>query len=173
MEKLAFRLRDEFVEYDPNEWRDSYDMTINVGLGTGDSQSKAQQLMMIAQLQEKGMAVGLATPQHIYHTGAKIIENAGFKDVQNFLQDPSKAPPQQPQKPLPLQIEEMKIQADAQKHQAQTQNDVQKFQAETQMTLQVEQLKADLKMKEIQGSLELQAANDARDAASLQELQSN
>lgn len=164
MEKLAFRLRDEFVEYDPNEWRDSYDMTINVGLGTGDAQSKAQQLMMIAQLQEKGMAVGLATPQHIYHTGAKIIENAGFKDVQNFLQDPSKAPPQQPQTPLPLQIEQMKIQADAQKHQAQTQNDVQKFQAETQMALQVEQLKADLKLKEIKGSLELQAANDARDA---------
>jgi hypothetical protein len=164
MEKLAFRLRDDFVEYDPNEWRDQYDMTINVGLGTGDSQSKAQQLLMIAQLQEKGLAVGLATPQHLYHTGAKIIENAGFKDVQNFLQDPSKAPPQQPQTPLPIQIEQMKIQADAQKHQAQTQNDVQKFQAETQMTLQVEQLKADLKMKEIQGSLELQAANDARDA---------
>lgn len=164
MEKLAFRLRDEFVEYDPNEWRDYYDMTINVGLGTGDAQSKAQQLMMIAQLQEKGMEVGLATPQHIYHTGAKIIENAGFKDVQNFLQDPSKAPPKQPQTPLPLQIEQMKIQADAQKHQAQTQNDVQKFQAETQMTLQVEQLKADLKMKEIEGSLQLQAANDARDA---------
>jgi hypothetical protein len=164
MEKLAFRLRDDFVEYDPNEWRDAYDMTINVGLGTGDAQSKAQQLMMIAALQEKGMAVGLATPAHLYHTGSKIIENAGFKDVQNFLQDPSKAPPQQPQTPLPIQIEQMKIQADAQKHQAQTQNDVQKFQAEAQMSLQVEQLKADLKMKEIQGSLELQAANDARDA---------
>lgn len=34
MEKMVFRLRNEFVEYDPNEWRDFYDMTINVGLGT-------------------------------------------------------------------------------------------------------------------------------------------
>jgi hypothetical protein len=164
MQKLAFRLRDEFVEYDPNEWRDQYDMTINVGLGTGDTQQKAQQLMMIAQLQEKGMAVGLATQQHIYHTGAKIIENAGFKDVQNFLQDPSKAPPQQPQTPLPLQIEQMKIQADTQKTQAQAQADIQKFQAESQMQMQIEQAKLDAKLKEIQGSLELQAANDARDA---------
>jgi hypothetical protein len=164
MEKLAFRLRDEFVEYDPNEWRDSYDMTINVGLGTGDTQQKAAQLMMIAQLQEKGLAVGLATPAHLYHTGSKIIENAGFKDVQNFLQDPSKAEPKQPEVPLPLQIEQMKIQADAQKHQAQGQADIQKFQAETQMTREVEQLKAQAKLQEIQANLELQSANDARDA---------
>jgi hypothetical protein len=164
MEKLAFRLRDEFVEYDPNEWRDSYDMTINVGLGTGDTQAKAQQLMMIAALQEKGMAVGLATPTHLYHTGSKIIENAGFKDVQNFLQDPAKQPPQPPQPPLPLQIEQMKIQADGQRHQAEMQADIQKFQAETQMTRETEQIKADAKLQEIRANLELQAANDARDA---------
>jgi len=164
MQKLAFKLRDEFVEYDPNEWRDQYDMTINVGLGTGDASQKATQLMMIAALQEKGMAVGLATPKHLYHTGAKIIENAGFKDVQNFLQDPAKAGPQQPQTPLPIQIEQMKIQADAQKHQAQAQQDVQKFQAEAQMQMQVETLQAALKEKEIEANLQLQAANDARDA---------
>jgi hypothetical protein len=164
MEKLAFRLRDEFVEYDPNEWRDSYDMTINVGLGTGDSQAKAAQLMMIAQLQEKGMAIGLATPTHLYHTGAKIVENAGFKDVQNFLQDPSKQPPQPSQPPLPLQIEQMKIQADSQKFQATQQADIQKFQAETQMAREVEQIKADAKLQEIRANLELQAANDQRDS---------
>ena len=169
MEKLAFRLRDEFVEYDPNEWRDAYDMTINVGLGTGDAQSKAAQLMSIYQMQTAGMQFGLATPQHLYHTQSKIVENAGFKDVQNFIADPSKAPPQQPQTPLPIQIEQMKIQADAQKHQAQTQQDQQKFQAEAQMQMQVEQLKADLKLKELQGNLELQAANDQRDAQRAQE----
>jgi hypothetical protein len=164
MQKMCFRLRDEFVEYDPNEWRDQYDMTINVGLGTGDVQQKAAQLLMIAQLQEKGLAVGLATPTHLYHTGAKIIENAGFKDVQNFLQDPSKAPPQEPQVPLPIQIEQLKIQADAQKHQAERQSDIQKFQAETEMTRELEQIKANAKIQEIQASLELQAANDARDS---------
>ncbi len=164
MEKIAFRLRDEFVEYDPNEWRDQYDMTINVGLGTGDAQQKATQLMMIAQLQEKGLAVGLATPKHLYHTGSKIIENAGFKDVQNFIQDPSTLPPQPQQPPLPLQIEQMKIQADQQKHQAEVQADVQKFQAETQMTRETEEIKAQAKLQEIRANLELQAANDARDA---------
>lgn len=164
MEKLAFRLRDEFVEYDPNEWRDSYDMTINVGLGTGDVQQKNQQLMMIAALQEKGMAIGLATPKHMYHTGAKLIENAGFKDIQNFIQDPSKEPPKPQQPPIEVQVAQIKIQADGQKHQAEMQADVQKFQAETQMTRETEQIKADAKLQEIRANLELQAANDQRDA---------
>jgi hypothetical protein len=163
MEKLAFRLRDEFVEYDPNEWRDQYDMTINVGLGTGDTQQRSQQLMMIGQLQEKGMAVGLATPKHLYNTAAKLVENAGFKDVQNFLQDPSTVPPQPPQKPLEVMLEEMKQHAAQMKLQAEMQSDVQKFQAETQMTRETEQIKAAAKLREIQGNLELQAANDQRD----------
>jgi hypothetical protein len=165
MQKLAFRLRDEFVEYDPNEWRDSYDMTINVGLGTGDTQLKAAQLTNIYQMQQAGMQMGLATPQNLYHTMAKIVENSGFKDVQNFVQDPRNAPPAPPpEPPLPIQLEQMKIQADAQKHQANSQQDIQKFQAETQMQLQVEQIKAEAKQREIQASLELQAANDQRDA---------
>lgn len=164
MEKLAFRLRDEFVEYDPNEWRDQYDMTINVGLGTGDKSQQGAQLMAIYQMQQAGLQMGLATPKHVYHTMAKMVENAGYKDVQNFIQDPANTPPQPPQTPLPIQLEQMKMQADAQKFQAQAQQDQQKFQAQTQMDMQVEQMKAELKLKEIQASLELQAANDARDS---------
>ena len=108
MEKLAFRLRDEFVEYDPNEWRDSYDMTINVGLGSGDTQVKGAQLVQILALQKEALMAGLpmVTPKHLYHTAAKLVENAGFKDVQNFLQDPSTAPPQPKEPPLPIQAPE-------------------------------------------------------------------
>ena len=164
MEKLAFRLRNEFVEYDPNEWRDSYDMTVNVGLGTGDTQQKAAQLMSIYQMQTAGMQFGLATPKHLYHTSAKVIENAGFKDVDNFVQDPSKQPPQPQQPPLPIQIEQMKQQADAQKFQAETQSEMQKFQAQTQLEMQLEQMKAQAKLQEVQANLELQRSNDMRDS---------
>lgn len=153
MEKLAFRLRDEFVEYDPQEWRDQYDMTIHVGLGTGDKMAQAAALMQIMTLQEKGMALGMVQPKHLYHSFSKLIENAGFKDVQSFAVDPTTLPPQQPQTPLPIQIEQMKLQADQQKFQAQMQADIQKTQAELQAKLQ-----------ETRANLELQAANDQRDA---------
>ena len=164
MEKMAFRLRDEFVEYDPNEWRDSYDMTINVGLGTGDKQQQSQVLMAIMQMQQQGLALGMVDPRHIYHAASKFIENAGFKDIQNFLQDPSKTPPKPPQPPVEVQVAQIKIQADGQKHQAEQQADVQKFQAETAMTREIEQIKAQYKLQEVQANLQLQAANDARDA---------
>lgn len=165
MEKLAFRLRNEFVEYDPNEWRDSYDMTVNVGLGTGDTQQKAAQLMNIYQMQTAAMQFGLATPRHLYHTSAKVIENAGFKDVDNFIQDPSKQPPPPPPPPPEaIQIAQMKAQNDAQKFQAESHNDILKFQAETQMAREIEQIKADAKLQETRAQLELQASNDQRDA---------
>lgn len=164
MEKLAFRLRDEFVEYDPNEWRDQYDMTINVGLGTGDKSQQGAQLMAIYQMQQAGMAMGLATPKHVYNTMARMVENAGYKDVQNFIQDPANAPPMPPQTPLPVQIEQMKTQAEAQKFQAQQQADIQRFQAETQMAKEVETVKAQAKQMEIEANLRLQAANDQRDS---------
>ena len=165
MDKLFFRLRDEFVEMDPNEWRDQYDMTINVGLGTGDTQQKAQQLLNIYQMQTAGMQFGLATPANLYHTQSKVIENAGFKDVQNFLQDPKNAPPAPPPPPpYQLQVEQMKQQADAQKFQAQTQQEQQRFQAETAQAMQLEQLKADAKLQEVRANLELQASNDQRDS---------
>lgn len=142
MEKLAFRLRDEFVEYAPNEWRDSYDMTIHVGLGTGDRVAQTQSLMAIWQMQQAALPMGISTPGHMYQTAVKMVENAGFKDVQAFVQDPRKLPPQPPQPPLPLQIEQMKLQADIQKTQAQMQ----------------------AKLQEVQANLELQAANDRRDS---------
>jgi hypothetical protein len=153
MDKMAFRLRDEFVEYDPNEWRDQYDMSIHVGLGTGDKVAQAQQLGNILQLQVQGMPMGLATPKHIYNTAAKLAENAGFKDIQSYFQDPSTLPPQPQQPPIELQVEQMKLQADQQKTQAQLQADVQKTQAQMQAKLQ-----------ETQANLELQASNDRRDA---------
>lgn len=99
MDKLAFRLRGEFVQFDPNEWRDQYDMTINVGLGTGDEQQQAGHLQMIFQNQMALMQMGLATPKEIYSTMTKLTENAGFKNVGDFWVDPASGqqPPQNPQ----------------------------------------------------------------------------
>jgi hypothetical protein len=159
MEKIAFRLRNEFVEYDPNEWRDSYDMTINVGLGTGDKQQQGALLQAIFQQQgaiaASPMGALLVKPKTIYHTLSKIVENAGFKNVGDFWVDPGDQPiPQQPPPPDPsIQIAQMKLQGDAQR-----------IQYESQRDQQLESLRAQAKLQEVQANLELQAANDARDS---------
>lgn len=160
MQKIAFRLRNEFVEYDPQEWRDSYDMTINVGLGSGDKDVQLRHLGAIFQSQmalaQSPFGPALIDPGKIYNTQAKLVENAGFKNVGDFWKDPAKEPPppQQPPPPPPqVLVKQMELQADTQK-----------FQAEHQLTMMRENLQAEAKQRETQMQLELQAANDARDA---------
>lgn len=160
MQKIAFRLRNEFVEYDPQEWRDSYDMTVNVGLGTGDKDMQLRHLSAIFQSQmalaQSPFGPALIDPVRIYNTQAKLVENAGFKNVGDFWKDPGKEPPppQQPPPPPPqVLVKQMELQAEAQR-----------FQAEQTSTMQVEQLKADAQLQATRATLELQAANDARDA---------
>jgi hypothetical protein len=157
MEPLAFRLRNEFVQFDPKEWRDGYDMTINVGLGTGDKQQQAALLQAIFT-QQGALAASpigplLIKPKNIYNTVSKIVENAGFKNVGDFYADPGEAPIPEPGPPPEVALEQAKLTADAQK-----------FQAETQRTMQIEELRAQAKLMETRGTLELQAANDQRDS---------
>lgn len=173
MEKLAFKLRDEFVEYDPNEWRDQYDMTVNVGLGTGDSAQKIQALQMIAQNQINLLPMGLATPQNIYHTQSKLVEAAGFKDVQNFIQDPrGKPPPAPPPNPM-IQVEQIKQQGIAQKAQFDAQNEAKKMQLEAQVQdaqhqremqrdMEVERNKQEMQARDSQFQATLEAQKESQ-----------
>lgn len=134
MEKLAFRLRNKFVQYDPQEWRDQYDMSINVGLGTGNKQQQAASLQQIeiAQLQAvQGGGMGLLVkPKHLYNLQVQKVKLAGFQNVDDFWQDPGDEMPPQQQKPDP---EAQKIQAQGQQKQLELQADAQKFKAQQQI----------------------------------------
>lgn len=118
MEPLAFRLRGEFVRYDPNEWRDQYDMTTNVGLGTGDKQ---QQIAFFQNLMQMQMGLSqspfgqlMIDPQKIYNTVAKMVELGGQKNVGDFIGDPQGKPLPQSGPPPQLAIEQAKLQQQGQ-----------------------------------------------------------
>src|SRR5882672_9693196 len=181
MKPLSFRLRGEFVTYDPNEWRDHYDMTVNVGLGTGDRQQQAALLQQILmnQMQIAGSPFGslLISPQQIYNTQAKLTENAGFKDIDSYWVDPKGAPlPKMPPPPDPaIQVAQIKAQSDMQSQQMKQQFDGQMQQMRTQheaaLAAAQSQHDANLEGLRIQGAtdqnrqqLALQATNDQRDA---------
>ena len=143
MDKLSFRLRNQYVQYDPQEWRDGYDMTINVGLGTGDKEQQHGMLMQIAQAQAQAIAAGglnqVVTLQNVYNLQARMVENAGFKDADEFWADPSKQPPKQAEgPPQPDPNEVLKQQTELQKAQISSQTELQKAQIDAQTTLVVE-----------------------------------
>jgi hypothetical protein len=57
------RLRNEWVEIDPRVWNSNMDVTVNIGLGNGDTNERIQALTMIAGKQEQIMQqFGLGNP---------------------------------------------------------------------------------------------------------------
>lgn len=161
---MTIRLRDEFVEVDPRAWSNGFDMTINVGLGTGNKDQQLMHLQQIGQAQFAMLQAGLpiVTPENIYKAQAKIVENAGFKNVEDFWTDPNASPdpskPQPPKPPDPMmvkmqqeqQMAQQKMQMEAQAAQQQAQIDAQMAAQKAQLDAQIAQQKAaaDQAMKE-------------------------
>jgi len=140
METLSFRLKGQFVQYDPQEWRNQYDMSINVGLGTGNKETQAMSLAQIeaaqmAAVQGGGMGL-LVTPKNLYNLQTQKVKLAGFQNVDDFWTDPGENMPKKPQQPSP---EEIKAQAEQQKQATELQADQQKFQAQAHLDQQAEE----------------------------------
>jgi hypothetical protein len=168
MEEISFRLHGNFVQYDPQNWRDQYDMTINVGIGTGDVQQQSVFLAQMAQAQavvaQSPLGGKLITPKNIYNLQARLAENAGFKNPGEFWTDPGDGPMEPPPPPPPdprVMLAQAQLQNDQQKTQAEMQIGQQKTQAEMQaeqqrfeMKLQFDAQQAELKR---QHELELEA----------------
>lgn len=138
MQKISYRLNGKFVEYDPQEWRDQYDMSINVGIGTGDQIQQSAFLQQMAQAQAMAinspLAGKLITPKNIYNLQARLVENAGFKNPGEFWTDPDtvQTPPGPPPPDPKVMLEQAKLQGEQQKTAATLQFDQQKTAAEMQ-----------------------------------------
>ena len=148
------KLRNEWVPVDPRGWKTRRDITVSVGIGTGNKDQMLQHLFMILQEQKQALALGLATPQNLYNALKRITQNAGFKQAEEFWTDVGKQPPQPQQPPPEVQKEQMRIQADQAESQAKRQDDAMRFQAEQQMQIAVDQNRQEWEAKQKQ--LELQ-----------------
>ena len=115
------KLRNKYIPVDPRGWRKRTDLTISVGLGTGNKDQMLQHLMMILQAQREAIQIGIATPKNIHYALSKMTENAGFKDSSEFWTDPEGGQPQAPQIPPELQEQMQKGMETIQKQQQEIQ----------------------------------------------------
>ena len=120
------RLRNEWVQIDPRSWDASMDVSVNIGLGNGDTNEKLAALTAIAAKQEQaltqlGINNPLVSPQQYARTLRKIVELSGFKDASmyfNDIPDDWKPEPQQPKatpEEMLAKVQAESIQADIQK----------------------------------------------------------
>lgn len=111
------KLRGTWVPVNPREWRNGFEATLNVGLGTGSKDQLVRHLMMLAQAQTFGLQIGTSTPKNVYEAQAELTKALGFKNADKFFTDPATQPPRPPQ-PNPAQmqaqVEQMKAQLKAQ-----------------------------------------------------------
>tara|TARA_R110000787_G_scaffold264134_1_gene370070 strand:- start:595 stop:1479 length:885 start_codon:yes stop_codon:yes gene_type:complete len=86
------KVHNSFVPMNPREWSTEYNLTVNVGLGTGGKQEQLATMQMILAKQEEVLkGYGLNNPlvnlKQYRDTLAKFINMAGFKDDSAFLMD--------------------------------------------------------------------------------------
>lgn len=145
------RLRNEWVEVDPRQWKTRTDMSISVGLGTGNKDQQLQHIQTILMAQKEAIQLGIATPKNVYNALIKLTQNAGFKDAEEFWTAPDEAPREQQPNPemvkaqQQMQLEQQKHQDDMQMQQIKGQADMQLAREQMAMDMQLEQFKAQLK----------------------------
>jgi hypothetical protein len=116
-------MSNQYIPVRPTEWRDRFNISIVVGLGTG---SKEQQTIMLNSILERqlqafqlqgGKEMPMVNLKNMYNTLTKLVENAGLKNVETYFVDPEVGkqmmPPPQPPPLTPIEkIEFTRIDAE-------------------------------------------------------------
>lgn len=165
------KLTGQWTPVDPRSWKHQMEMSVSVGLGTGNRDRQVAQLAQLLQAQaqvvmeQKGINGPLITGKNIYHTWKQWVSAMGFKNTDDFVTDPSTVPPPPPPGPPPeVQTAQIKAQADQQTAQVKSQTDQQQAAAELAMRERLGVLELQMKQAQWQQDFELKKAQLGLDA---------
>jgi len=102
-QQASFQLNGRWLTVNPREWKNGFDLQINVGLGTGAKEQQARSIMGIMDVQREHALHGLPTvgPQQIYNSAKRLTQVGGYKSADEFFIDPKTIPPKPPEPPKP------------------------------------------------------------------------
>jgi len=150
-EEQMMRMNGAFVPVDPRVWDSSFDVSINVGLGTGREEEKIMALNQALQMQTMvyqtyGPQNGLVSMTNIRNTLADQLAISGIRNADRYFA------------PITPEIEAqmLQMQQQAQEQQGQPADPNTAF-------LQAEQMKAQVKMQSDQMKMQLDAQKAAAD----------
>jgi hypothetical protein len=143
-EETMMRLNGQYVPIDPRSWNTSMDVTVNVGLGTGQEEQKQVALNNAFQTQMQvwstyGPTNGLVTMTGMRNTLADMLVLSGVRNVDRYFN------PMTPE-------QEQQLVAQAQQQQGEPQSS-----PEAQAIVQAEQIKAEAKSQTDMMKLEIEA----------------
>jgi hypothetical protein len=164
--RQTVRLRNQWVNVDPRDWKQRNDLTIKVGLGSGNKQQQLAGIQLIVQSQIQGVQAGLVSKNNFWHSAQAMCRILGHQDAAEFFVDPNLPPdPQNPNAaplPPPPDPKQGEIAAKAQAEQAKIQADAahQKMKTEADIAFQKTKLEFDLAKEREKHALDMQLARE-------------
>ncbi len=165
---IQLRLKGRFMEFNPQTWDPDMDISVAVGLGTGNRSRLVGAYTQILQIQQQFMVqLGQNSPvklSNIVYTCHKLAEAAGLEAPERFFGTEEQARmaeqalAKQPPKPTP---EQQKIQLEQQKAQAKMQIDKQKVQTEAERKAFETQAKIALERQKLEGQMAMKKNEQA------------
>jgi hypothetical protein len=153
-EAQTVRLRNQWVNVDPRNWKTRNDMTINVGLGTGGKAQQFAQVMALANFQKELLAGGkshMVGDDKLFNTATEVVKIMGHKNPDRFFNDPTEKNPdgslKYPPAPTPPDPKVMAVQAQSHADQAEIAMKAQLDRQKAQDAKELAQFKADIDAK--------------------------
>jgi hypothetical protein len=175
------QLRGKWVQVNPQEWQERTDLTVRVGLGTGNEEEKRQKLLLLTGLQEKLLMAATMAPPEVYAKAYAMFEDVaaamsielpekyavapGSPEYQKMAQEQANKPNPEVQKvqaeiQAKSQIEQMRMQMQMETDRNRQAMEAQQQAARMQMEMQLEQAKAQMQMELERERMRIKAETD-------------
>jgi hypothetical protein len=162
------QLRGKWVQVNPREWQERTDLTVRVGLGTGNEEEKRQKLLMLSQLQGALLQAATTAPPQVYAKMYSLFEDVAnamsFELAEKYALAPNGEEYQalkqqtanQPNPEVMIeqaklqstqQLEQMRMQMQQQTDANRQEMEAQQQQAKLSMQMELEQVKAQMTMQ--------------------------
>jgi len=163
------KVNNKFIPMNPREWDTQYNVTVNVGLGTGSKQEQLGVMQMVLDKQEQmltqyGLSNPLVSLKQYRDTLAKFVNMAGFKDESGFIKDITQEQSDQlaqqqaqnPQSDPNTEAAKILAQVEKEKAEMKMQSDMAKLEMEKQeLELKVQKEMLELQQKQVQFEKEM------------------
>lgn len=168
------QLRGKWVQVNPREWKERTDLSVRVGLGTGNEEEKRQKLLLLWEMVGKLGPLGMVGPTQLYALFSDLAKTLGFDVPEKYVMSPTSPEFQQSQQqkanqpPPEVMIEQAKIQSQQQLEQMRMEMqqrtdanrqemEAQQQQAKLTMQMELERAKADMQMQLEREKAQIQA----------------
>lgn len=90
---FVIRVLDKEYQITPENLDGTFDLIVNVGVGSGARELQQQQLIQLLNIMPQLAQFGLITPEGVYAIVARLLQSMGYKNVDEFLSKPQPMPP--------------------------------------------------------------------------------